>query len=252
MALFKNAVESHKHSLKTLNLLYEYDTFLDSLTVIADMGCGEGADSLWWANLETRDEPPEPHNYIVYAVDQDVSRLLPEAKAHDRIIPIESDYDVKTLPRKADLVWAHDTLQYSRDPFKTLAAWKANMNENGMLVISVPQGTYFSTEENRWVITSHSHQYYNYNLLSLIYMLAISGFDCNDAYFYKEPGTPWLYAAVYASKYGPLEGSPTWYDIADRGLINASLINSVQRNGYAKLEEVIVSWLDKNNYIVKD
>ena len=48
MALFKNPEESHAHSLGILNLLPEYDTFLDSLTVIADMGCGAGLDARWW------------------------------------------------------------------------------------------------------------------------------------------------------------------------------------------------------------
>ena len=49
MAPFKNAYESHDHSLDVLNLLYGYDSFLDSLTTIADMGCGVGYDSQWWA-----------------------------------------------------------------------------------------------------------------------------------------------------------------------------------------------------------
>ena len=252
MALFKNAFESHKHSLKTLNLLYEFDTFLDSLSVVADMGCGDGSDCLWWANLMTRDDPPEPHNYLVYAIDQDLTQLNAQAREHDRIIPIQGNFDTRIIPRKVDLIWAHDSFHLSRDPLKTLAAWKETMSENGMLVLSIPQTTYFSSEENRIVVKNYSHQYYNYNLLNLIYMLAISGFDCNDAYFYRDPGTPWLYAAVYASEHGPLEGSPTWYDLSDRKLLSPSLINSVQRNGYAKLDEVIVSWLDKNNYIIRD
>ena len=42
MAQFKNAHDSHAHSLKILNTLREYDTFLESLTVVADMGCGTG------------------------------------------------------------------------------------------------------------------------------------------------------------------------------------------------------------------
>lgn len=252
MALFKNSYESHQHSLKVLKLLYEYDAFLDSLQVIADMGCGDGSDACWWATLETRDDPPEPHEYIVYAVDQDLTRLNRQARDHERIIPIEGNFETRLIPRKVDFIWAHDSFQYSRNPYKTLAAWKETMNENGMLLMSVPQTTYFDAQLNRQVVTSHSHQYHSYNLLNLIYMLAISGFDCRDAYFFREEGTPWLYAGVYASQHGALDGNPTWYDLADRGLINDSLINSVQRNGYAKLDDVVVSWFDKNNYIIKD
>ena len=62
MAPFRNAYDSHEHSLEVLNLLYCYDSFLDNLSVIADMGCGAGFDASWWATLETRDEPPEPRN----------------------------------------------------------------------------------------------------------------------------------------------------------------------------------------------
>ena len=57
MALFKNAYASHDHSLEILNMLYGYDSFLDNLKVIADMGCGAGLDTEWWATLETRDDP---------------------------------------------------------------------------------------------------------------------------------------------------------------------------------------------------
>ena len=55
MALFKNGYDSHQHSLEVLNLLYGYDSFLDNLKVIADMGCGRGYDAQWWAQLTTRE-----------------------------------------------------------------------------------------------------------------------------------------------------------------------------------------------------
>mgnify|MGYP003704878173 CR=1 FL=1 len=76
--MFKNPQESHEHSLDVLKMLYEYDSFLDSLKVIADMGCGSGLDVEWWAKLTTRDEPPDPHDYLVYAVDRDTSKIEKE------------------------------------------------------------------------------------------------------------------------------------------------------------------------------
>ena len=91
-----------------------------------------------------------------------------------------------------------------------------------------------------------------YNILNLMYMLAISGFDCRDAYFYREAGTPWLYAAVYASEHGPLNQNATWYDLAEKNLINDSVIASVNKYGYARLEDTMVMWLDKNNYLIRD
>jgi hypothetical protein len=253
MGLFKNNYASNQHSLRVLNLLREYDTFLESLSTVADMGCGNGHDALWFANLETRDDPPEPLNIRVFAVDKDLRHLDPEVRKHRHISAIEGDFENEhVLPRPVDLIWAHDSFQASLDPMKTLANWKKNLNVNGMLVMSIPQTTYFDHTENRLVIRNYSHQYYNYNLLNLIYMLSLNGFDCRDAYFYREPNTPWLYAAVYASTHDPLPEQATWYDLAERGLINDSLINSVQRWGYARLEDVVVSWLDRDNYIIND
>ena len=68
MALFKNPYYSHEHSLEVLNLIHGYDSFLDNIRSVADMGCGAGLDVQWWATLATRDDPPEPRNYKVYAV----------------------------------------------------------------------------------------------------------------------------------------------------------------------------------------
>lgn len=247
MALFKNAHYSHEHSLEVLNLLYGYDSFLDSIQVIADMGCGAGLDAEWWASLETRDEPPEPRNYTVYAVDQNIKKIDPDLlKRNPNIIPIEKNFEERSVPRQVDLIWAHDSFQYARDPFKCLSVWKQTLNENGMLILSIPQGTYVYNNTLR--VEQHSGQYYNYNVLNLIYMLAISGFDCNDAYFYRKENSPWLYAAVYASQHEPLTQNATWYDLADRGLINDSLQNSVNKYGHARLEDLVVTWLDKDYY----
>lgn len=247
MALFKNAHYSHEHSLEILNLLYGYDSFLDSLTTIADMGCGTGLDAEWWATLMTRDDPPEPRNYRVYAIDQNIKQLDPTILEEcPNIIPLEKNFEERAVSGKVDLIWSHDSFQYARDPMKCLATWKSQLNENGMLMMAIPQTTYI--ENNQLVIENHSHQYYSYNALNLMYMLAISGFDCRDAYFYRKQNTPWLYAAVYASQHEPLTAQATWYDLADRNLINDSLIASINRYGYARLDDLVVTWLDKDYY----
>jgi SAM-dependent methyltransferase len=245
--MFGNPHYSHEHSLEILNTLYVYDDFLDNLQVIADMGCGAGLDSQWWATLETRDDPPEPHNYLVFAVDKNIQQVEPEIAAIKNINIIEGDFEERTVPTQVDLIWAHDSFQHARDPLKCLATWKATLNVNGMLMMAIPQTTYWDYRANRLVVSNHSHQYYSYNLLNLIYMLAITGFDCRDAYFYRKENSPWLYAAVYASEHGPMPDA-TWYDLAERKLINDSIINSVNRYGYARLEDTVVAWLDKDFY----
>lgn len=248
MALFRNPVESHFHSTQVLNLLYEYDSFLDSIKVVADMGCGSGLDTKWWATLHTRDEVPVPHNYMVYAVDKNIAQLESDA-IQPNVIPIEDDFEHRIVPRQADLIWAHDVLQYAQNPIGCLTAWRETLNVDGMLVVSVPQITYM--EHGRLRTINHSNQYHSFNTLNLMYMLAISGFDCRDAYFYREPNTPWLHAAVYASKTKPSPGA-TWYDLADLNLVNDSVINSVNKYGHVRLEDIYVCWLDKNNYLITD
>ena len=83
-------------------------------------------------------------------------------------------------------------------------------------------------------------------------MLSISVFDCRDAYFYRKRSTPWLYAAVYASQHEPLTQQATWYDLAERNLVNDSVINSVNQHGYARMEDLVVTWLDKDYYKITD
>ena len=249
MAPFKNAQESHQHSLEILNLIYGYDSFLDNLTVIADMGCGEGLDSEWWATLETRDDPIEPRNYEVFAVDHQIYKLDPTIREQTpNIVAINDNFETITLPKKADLIWAHDVLQYSKNPLACLTNWRNNMNENGMLMIAVPQTTFMYN--NRLTILSQNYQYYNYNLLGLTYLLCLAGFDCRDAYFYRKANTPWLYAAVYASQKNPLPAHASWQDLADYGLVNDTIVNSINKYGYARLEDVVVQWLDKDNYLI--
>jgi SAM-dependent methyltransferase len=246
MGLFKNPEDSHEHSLGVLNLLNEYDSFLDNLSVVADMGCGAGLDALWWLNLQTRDDPPEPRNYVVYAVDQNLKQFNYGDTASKNLVTIEGDFEERVIPRKVDLIWSHDSFQYARNPFKCLATWKETLQENGMLVLSIPQTVYKDELRGRYNIDSHNHQYYNYNLLNLIYMLAMSGFDCKDAYFYRQPNSPWLYAAVYASGHDPITSHASWHDLIARNLINESIVQSINKYGHVRLEEVVVAWLDKN------
>ena len=56
MNIFKSDTDSHQHSLETLNLIANYDDFMDSITTICDMGCGVGLDLAWWATKTYLDE----------------------------------------------------------------------------------------------------------------------------------------------------------------------------------------------------
>jgi len=245
MAQFKNPQESHQHSRQTMDLIYEFDTFLDSLEVIADMGCGRGIDANWWATLATRDDPPEPRNYFTYAVDRDISRIDPEYKKLKNFKAIESDYSTVKIPRPIDLIWCHDSFQYAINPIDTLRHWNSLMTPDGMLVMIVKQS--ISYEYNRIVTRAENYCYHNYNICNLLYMLALNGFDCNDAYVLKQANDPWLHLAVYKSKIEPLDPLTTsWFDLAELNLLHPTVVGSLNQWSHVRQEDILYPWLDKD------
>lgn len=251
MIQFKNAQESHEHSRKILDVLYGYDSFLDSLEVVADFGCGYGLDTQWWATLMTRDDPPLPRDYTVYAVDKKENILLPEIKKLPNVYNFTDDIETVALPRPVDFVWCHNAFQYVINPIETLRRWNNQMNVNGMLLISMPQPTHY--QYNRLQTHGYNYCYYNHNIISLMYMLAVNGFDCSDAYFKKDENDPWLYAAVYKSDVEPMDPKVTsWYTLADHGLLNLSVVDCITKYGYVKQEEILVTWLDKDFGTIKE
>jgi len=248
---FRNAYDSHDHSRGILDLIYGYDSFLDSLSVIADFGCGIGLDVEWWATLETRDDPPEPHDYLVYALDKE-NKIEPHIAELKNVKFIQADFeDDYILPRKIDLLWSHDSFQYATNPLQTLKHWNQQMNVNGMLVLSLPQNVHYNY--NRIYNDSYNYSFYNHNIANLIYMLATNGFDCRDAYFYKNTNDPWLYAAVYKSTVAPMDPKTTsWHTLADLNLINDSAVASLNINNFVRSEDLITTWLDKDFYRMRE
>lgn len=254
MVPFNNATESHEHSLETLEILRGYDTFLDSLEKVADFGCGAGLDTKWWATLETRDDPPEPRNYTVYAVDVNPKKITQDVIKLPNVKFCEEDFDTPMdpiVPVPVDFIWCHNVFQYVTNPMSTLANWNSRMNVNGMMILIFPQASRY--EYNRYQNTSYNWCYYNHNIVSLMYMLAVNGFDCKDAYFKKEENNPWLYAAVYKSDIPPMNPKNTsWYELAEKNLLNESVEDCLTQYGYVKQEEVVTRWLDKDFYFAKE
>ena len=249
MDQFKNKQESHNHSLRILDILKLYDSVLDSVTVVADMGCGAGLDIKWFAEAETRDDPPIPYDYVCYAVDKDLSKL--PKKMPKNVHLIEGDFSERLLPRKADILWSHDSLQYSLNPLQTLKTWNESMSLNGMLILTVPQ--YSGHRYNRRVSRAYDGVYYDFNVCNLIYMLAVNGFDCKDAYFLKEKNDPWIHAVVYKSDIPPMDPAATrWYDLMEAGLLNDSAVKSINEYGHLRQEDLIFPWIDRNFYFVQD
>ena len=240
---------ANRHATHILETIQQYDTFLESIRTVADMGCGIGEDAYWWATLENYNEPPEPYNFNVFAVDRDPSKIsqVPVLKNINKIC---DPYDKENLfPVSIDLMWAHDSLQYSTNPLKTLRMWNSYMTVNGMLLISIPQSN--GVEYNRYYSRTHNGCYFNYTPTSLIYMLAVNGFDCRDAYLLKKFNDPWIQMAVYKTDVSVMDPDTTnWYDLADKNLLHPSMVSSINTHGFLPQEEILMPWLDKENYFI--
>jgi len=245
MSSFKSPQDSHRHSLHTLNWLYEYDEFMESIDTLIDMGCGDGLDLEWWATRTTRDDNPQPLNIKCLGVDR--APQLPIAKQYPNIQYSSQDFELPvTLHNHTyDVLWCHDSFQYVIDPFKTLANWWNLVSENGMAVIIVPQTT--NIEFNLQAFVQPDLCYHHWTIVSLIHVLAVSGFDCSTGFFLKHPNDQWLHAVVYKSKHEPMDPRTTrWYDLADKGLLPKSAVESVNRRGFLAQPDLLLPWLDKS------
>jgi hypothetical protein len=238
-----------RHSLPILETIRQYDTFLESLKNIAIMGCGSSEDVAWWATLENYADPPEPYNFNCFAVDNDPAKLA-QVPVLPNVNKIQRDFsDDHIFPVSIDLMWAHDCLQYSTNPLQTLKRWNQAMTVNGMLLLSVP--THTGIEYDRYYSRGYSGCYFHYTPVSLIYMLAVNGFDCRDAYLLKKYQDPWINFAVYKTDVEPMDPATTnWYDLVDKKLLHPTIESSINTNGYLKQEEICLPWLDKELYFI--
>lgn len=244
--MFKNSQESHEHSLDILNLLYEYDDFMESIGTVVDLGCGQGADLEWWATRTTRDDPPQPLNIRCFGIDQ--HKTLSVAKKYSNIIYQQSNFEDKEwVPKKTkfDVLWCHDAFQYVINPIETLKFWNTISNQDSMLIITVPD----TVTIHRQLISciQPSGCYYHHSVVSLIHMLAVTGWDCASGFFRKRISSPWIDLAVYKSEIDPLNPATiTWYELAEKNLLPKSAVESIERHGFIRQEELVLPWLDKS------
>lgn len=241
MDIFKTPQASHEHSLKTLDLLYDHDDFMDSISSVLDLGCGEGLDINWWASADIRDEDATPHNYRCFAIDKTLKSFVKPGNVHT----FESDLMDYRISKPVDLVWCHNFLQYMENPAAALRKIHSLLSPGGVLILAVPQTV--NIEDNRWSSKCLPGQPFSFTISNLIYMLAASGFDCHDGMFTKESDDPWLWAMVYKSELAPVKADETtWYELLQKGILPARAEVSVRAKGYLNQADLVTRWLDNS------
>jgi len=248
--MFKNLEDSHRHSLETLNLLSEYDDFMLSINSVADMGCGLGKDIEWWATRTTRDERAAPLDIKCQGID--ILDSLPIARQYSNLTYQKVDFEdrVKTPPDQTfDILWCHDAFQYAVNPIQTLINWRNISSAGAMLAIIVPQTT--NIHQRYFDFSQRDGCFHHYTIVSLIHMLALTGWDCRAGFFKKTPDDNFIHAVVYKSDQEPRDPKTTkWYDLANAGLLPDSAAQIVNSIGFLQQKELFLPWLDKSlNYV---
>jgi len=214
---------------------------MESVGSVADLGAGDQLlDLEWWTTRTTRDELALPLKIKGTAIDL----ALPSQKFPNVSF---SKADIQTFnkaKRKFDVLWCHDVFQYLQHPYQTLANWHSITNDDAMMVLIFPQTV--NMEYNKQAFDLMPGHLYHYSLTSLIYMLAVSGWDCKGGFFKKDPGDPWLHAIVYKSDTEPMAPGISWYKLSETGLLPKTAEQSIFKYGYVKQQELVVPWLDKS------
>ena len=107
--------QSHEHSLKSLEILNEFDDFKRSINHLADFGCGNGKDLEYFANMREWTEEGELGRYLNFnciGFDLNAELNVPSRenikyKNHD----LNSNENMWSVP--FDVIWCHDVMQYT-------------------------------------------------------------------------------------------------------------------------------------------
>jgi len=90
-----------------------------------------------------------------------------------------------------------------------------------------------------------SGAYYHHTIVSLMYMLAATGWDCKSGFFKQSLQDEWLHAAVYKSQHKlPDPKTVSWYQLAELELLPETAELCINQYGYLKQQDLVLPWLD--------
>lgn len=110
-----------------------YGTFLKPGGSVLDVGCGEGVLHTRWL----------PHGYSRY-VGLDISEVAVQKLADrtdDRTEFLAADADTHTPDGRFDVIVFNESLYYLNDPMASLARYATALNPDGVIIVSMFQGS---------------------------------------------------------------------------------------------------------------
>ena len=241
--MFTHPGDSHRHSLETLNRLYDYDDFMASIKTVLDLGCGTGDDLAWWATRTTRDENPQPLNIRCTGID--LAPTLNISQQYNNLFYQSGDFEdtIVPPPQGFDILWCHDSFQYAHAPVTTLSNWWQIASPGAMLYLAIPTTQRIHRSQLDYHLLSGC--YYHHTMVSLIYQLATAGWDCRSGFFKQAPADPWIHAVVYKSTHKPQNPkTTTWHALSELNLLPETADRSIAAHNYLRQQDLVVPWLD--------
>jgi SAM-dependent methyltransferase len=242
--LLSNPASSNLHASNYLEMVFQFEEMLESIDSVLDVGCADGYSSSYWAEAGILDDEENlvPLNINVTAIDK--QNTFDESNQHKNINFIQTDWMSFEPKETYDVIWAHNVLHLAQDPLQFLHKMNNLCNEGGMLCLSFPTlvNTFYAEPDYR-IYTEAQHQI---TIISLIHMLVLSGFNCNDGYFLKEPNSNIINALVYKDTdklYNYNEIS--LYELND--MFPQSVQNQLTKFGYITNKNLLLTWLTGKN-----
>ena len=238
--LLSNPANSRLHSYGFLELLRQYPTMMESIDNVLDVDCGQGSDSHWWAEVDDGDEDA-PVSLDINVTAIDIKNDFKEEYKHERITFINEDIYNYEPKDTFDVVWAHSVLHEAIDPLGFLHKMNKCTNLGGMLCLTFPTtiNTFYGEPDYR----VYSQATNSITIVDLIHMLVLSGFNCNEGYFIKQPNSNVINALVYKDSEELYNyGDKTLYEYDE--LLPESCKKQLNRYGYLTNKNLLLYWID--------
>jgi hypothetical protein len=89
----------------------------------------------------------------------------------------------------------------------------------------------------------YPQQLNTFTMTQLIYLLALNGFDCKDAYFKKQPYEDTIEVITYKIQ-EPVDYTTSWYELDELELLSENMSDIINRIGYLTDNGLVTTWAD--------